>query len=392
MLNFNPKASLSFWETSSLLSCDYLIVGSGLVGLSAAAELKGKYPNANVKVLERGLLPTGASTKNAGFACFGSLTELLADLRQMSPEEALELVEDRWEGLRLLRARVGDAAMDYEPLGGYELFSEKELPALEQLEAMNTMLRDLFKTPVFEHLPQRSIAERCFSTQKFKALVYNSLEGQLDTGQMMKTLLEIVLKLGVVIHTGAEVLQLEETGQGVLVHTQDLSNTRTLCFRASTVLVCTNGFSKRFNPDWDLAPGRGQVLITEPIPNLAFRGAYHLEEGYFYFRNVQNRILLGGGRHLAREQERVTDLEVTDYLMGILETILYEDILPQRQTSKPIIEHRWAGIMCFSEKTPTKKPILESLSKNVLAAIRLNGMGVAVGSRLAQRLVDMVTF
>lgn len=45
---------------------DVVIVGAGLVGLTAAYYLKQRRPTWRVVVLERGALPSGASTKNAG--------------------------------------------------------------------------------------------------------------------------------------------------------------------------------------------------------------------------------------------------------------------------------------------------------------------------------------
>ena len=70
----------SYWEQQSFFNYDYIIIGAGITGLSTAIELKERQPKATVLVLERGILPTGASTKNAGFACMCSDTELLADL------------------------------------------------------------------------------------------------------------------------------------------------------------------------------------------------------------------------------------------------------------------------------------------------------------------------
>ena len=105
---------LSFWEQESFLQYHYIVVGSGIVGLSTALGLRARAPRARVLVLERGVLPTGASTRNAGFACIGSLTEILADLETMPAAEVVSLVAFRREGLRLLRARLGDAAIGYE--------------------------------------------------------------------------------------------------------------------------------------------------------------------------------------------------------------------------------------------------------------------------------------
>src|SRR6478736_8843489 len=104
---------LSFWETESFLNYDVIIIGSGLIGLSTAISLKERAPDKSVLLLERGLFPSGASTRNAGFASFGSLTELLSDLQHTPPETILALTDKRWHGLARLRERLPDSVMDY---------------------------------------------------------------------------------------------------------------------------------------------------------------------------------------------------------------------------------------------------------------------------------------
>ena len=109
---------LSYWEKESFFKgIDVAIIGSGIVGLSAAIHLKTLEPNSRIVVLERGALPTGASTRNAGFACFGSMTELLDDLSHMSEDDVLGVVEKRWTGLQRLRSLVGDENLDFRQLG-----------------------------------------------------------------------------------------------------------------------------------------------------------------------------------------------------------------------------------------------------------------------------------
>ena len=95
----------SYWEQQSFSYYDHIVIGSGIVGLSLAIELTEREPGKRVLVLERGLLPTGASTRNAGFACMGSATELLDDLLYMTEAEVLGLFELRKKGLSLLRKR-----------------------------------------------------------------------------------------------------------------------------------------------------------------------------------------------------------------------------------------------------------------------------------------------
>ena len=79
--------NLSYWEKETYINhTDLLVVGAGIVGLSTAIHYKERFPSKKVTVIERGYLPTGASSKNAGFACIGSPSELLADLKSSSEE------------------------------------------------------------------------------------------------------------------------------------------------------------------------------------------------------------------------------------------------------------------------------------------------------------------
>jgi len=92
--------NLSYWEEKYYFEDnDLVVVGAGIVGLSTAIAAKSIRPDMKVLVLERSALPSGASTKNAGFACFGSVTELLSDSNNMTYDEQLALIRMRWEGM-----------------------------------------------------------------------------------------------------------------------------------------------------------------------------------------------------------------------------------------------------------------------------------------------------
>src|ERR1700743_2820411 len=117
----------SYWERTAFIdNADVIIIGSGLVGLSAALHLKKQEPALKVLVLERGFLPTGASTKNAGFACFGTVSEQLASLERSPEDEVEKLVNHKGRDLQRQRENLGDANIDYYQHGGYELFTDSE--------------------------------------------------------------------------------------------------------------------------------------------------------------------------------------------------------------------------------------------------------------------------
>ncbi len=56
-------------------------------------------------MLEKGVLPSGASTKNAGISVFAFLGELLDDFKEIGEKKALEVVKLRYDGLKLLKQR-----------------------------------------------------------------------------------------------------------------------------------------------------------------------------------------------------------------------------------------------------------------------------------------------
>src|SRR5688572_27120417 len=94
----------SYWEIKHYFKkYDLIVVGSGIVGLSTAISHKQKNKKASILILEKGILPDGASSKNAGFACFGSAGEILSDLQNITEESVWETVQMRWKGLQLLR-------------------------------------------------------------------------------------------------------------------------------------------------------------------------------------------------------------------------------------------------------------------------------------------------
>ncbi len=371
------NCAYSFWEKQSFQHYDFVIVGSGIVGLSAAISLKEKHSNASVLVLERYFLPTGASTKNAGFACFGSATEIFDDLQNMSEQEVFELVQMRWEGLQLLRRRLGDNAIDFQGNGGYELISKEELPVLDQLLEINRLLHPVFHTGVFR-VNSSKIKTFGFSTKHIQALVENPFEGQINTGLMMRNLLQLAFRKGIEVKTGAEVASFQDMGNQVEIQLKNIDFT----IKTGRLIICTNAFSSTLSPNIDMYPGRGQVLISKPLDNLLFKGVFHFDKGYFYFRNFGNRIIFGGGRNKFLAQETTDKLECTPNVLNLLIQKLQEIILPGQSFE---IEQTWSGIMAFGKN---KQPVLKQISENVFAAVRLGGMGVAIGSILGEKLVD----
>lgn len=366
----------SVWELETFYrKRDIIIIGSGFSGLWTAVFIKEKYPEKSVLIIERNTVPLGASTRNAGFACFGSLTEVIADVQKMGWEKTLELVKMRFEGLQKIRSYFKSSEIDFELNGGYEILNNEE--PLQQLDIVNEKLKAITGLDKTYVLNQEKLKE--FGLGKSEFLIENLCEGSLHSGKLLQQLLEKCYELKVEFLFGTEVKNIGENANEI-----DIRLSETLSVKGDKVIYCTNAFSSKFLEKEEIIPARGQILLTEPIEDLKLRGTFHYDEGFYYFRNLGNRILLGGGRNQDFKTEETTSFETTEFLQSHLEQFLKEVILPNQDVK---ISLRWSGIMAMgSEKTP----IVKQLSNRQFCAVRLSGMGVALAPKIGEMVAEMV--
>lgn len=210
-------------------------------------------------------------------------------------------------------------------------------------------------------------------------MIKNQLEGQLNTGKMMQALLKLAQESGVEIITGVEVSGFEETGKEITIFCSNGWEIKT-----GKLLMTTNGFTRNILKEMDVKPARNQVWITEPIEALSWKGAFHYQSGYFYFRNVDNRILLGGGRNLAKEEETTDAFGESLLIQSALRDLLGRIILPGKKIQPDM---KWSGIMGVGE---SKNPIVKKYSDKIWLAVRMGGMGVAIGNQVGEEVASLI--
>lgn len=377
MLNLDK---LSYWEKKTFVDdVDFTIIGAGIVGYSTAFQLRKLYPNAKILILERGYLPSGASSKNAGFACFGSATELMDDINNFGEELVWKTVALRWKGLQNLRSIIGDQHLKLKINGSWDLIlNENDVLFKETSEKIN-----YFNTKIEEITGEKevySIDNKISSRFGFEGIAtsfYNRLEGQVDTASMNHRFHQIAVENDIHILFGIEALSISDIDNAII-------KTNLGEIISKKVIICTNGFAAQFLPNEDISPARAQVLITKPIENLPFEGTFHYDKGFYYFRNIDNRVLFGGGRNLDFETETTDNIENTELVINKLKDILSTVILPNTSFE---IDYTWSGIMGVGKD---KMPITKKVSKSIYCGVRMGGMGVAIGSLVGKEISELI--
>lgn len=368
--------SLSYWEYKAFFQgIDFTIVGAGLVGMSTAFHLKQLYPHKKIILIDKAHLSDAASFKNAGFACFGSAGELLADINTNGPEKTIHTAQLRIDGLKALDAWLGFKEIDFQPCGSYELFKTNELHSYQKVVDQLPYLNDLFKEEgIFK---ENVFRETKGINASFPSAIFNQFEGKIDTALLNLQAQKSLNKLQIPILKGIQVEAFKDQSSHVDVVTSDFQ------FQTKKLILATNGFSKRILPELNIEPARAQVLVTEPLTNLQLPSTYHMNEGFDYFRVIDNRILLGGGRNLDFSEENTVEFGLTSLIQDHLENLLNEHILPEKRN--PRIDFRWSGIMGVGSE---KAPLIDDFSDNISYGIRMGGMGVAIGSLIGKTLAD----
>ncbi|MCH8496303.1 MAG: FAD-binding oxidoreductase [Balneolales bacterium] len=360
----------SWWEKDSLVkSYDLIIIGAGITGLSTAMFFKRNHPKKEVLILERGFYPTGATSRNAGFACFGTAGELLDDLQNESETEVRQRLHQRFNGLSMLKNELGAEAIGYQMTGGYELFDQSEEEYFQDC---------LSKLPTFNTWVQEASGEgdtfQKSSINGFDA-IFNPLEGYLHSGKLIKTLAEKVLKSGVDIRYNTSV-------EKVKAHQVELSGGFTL--ETKQVLVATNGFASQLVEDSKVKPARGYVFVTNELEKMPWEGTFHYNKGYVYFRNLGKRLLIGGARDVDKNKETSFKQEVNPKIKQWLIEFVYQRLEIDTNWK---IDTEWTGTMGFGA---TKSPDLRRTESGVYLSAGLGGMGVAIGMDVAKRAVKLL--
>ncbi len=369
--------NLSYWEKSTYLeNIDFLIIGSGIVGLTTAIFLKKKNKNYKVLVIDRGYLPTGASTKNAGFTCFGSPTELFDDLQNMNELTVWDTFSNRYMGLNTLFELVQKDKIAYRECKSWDIISSKKNNDITKdfIEYINQKAYEI--TGVKEIYHEDKLITSKFGFEGINTSYCNKLEGAIHTGKMIQELYKKAILNDVNVLFGMNAEKLDHSAQENVIETQFGE------IKAKNTIIATNGFAKKWIKD-DILPARAQVIITNEIPDLKINGTFHYEKGYYYFRNVGNRLLLGGGRNLDFKGETTEEFGSSEQIRLKLLELLKNVILPKHTYE---IQDSWSGIMGVGK---SKSPIIKKINNNTAIGVRMGGMGVAIGAQVGKKLADL---
>ncbi len=363
--------TVSIWQADGaqpVREVDFLVVGAGIVGCTAA--LFAGQAGRSVVITEMRDVALGASSRNAGFMITGLDVYYHRGIALYGHDAARDLwqlslkTHNYW---REFAAKAGGVRMDQR---GSMLLAE----SAEEAKELELVARALNAD---------GIEAIYHSSDPLHRGYYAAVEQPWDGAVQPVELARAVLSLsGAELIANNEVYKIEQSTPEVVT-----VSTRQLIFKARHVLLCTNAYSPSIASYFGdkVTPMRGQVMVTEPLPESVIPVCGYSDYGYMYYRmTFDNRLLIGGARNQAFDTENdTTDDRVTARVQGHLDDYLRR-FFPE-VTAK--VDRRWAGIMGFSVDGVPLVGVLPDMPR-VGFAVGFTGHGLATGAAAAERAVD----
>lgn len=366
--------TVSYWQDAGdeqTIECDVCVVGAGIVGLYLARLLAGQ--GQQVCVLEARHVASGASGRNAGMVLTGTAYYYHDAVRIYGRELAREIWELSLHNRNIARGLSEEFGTLWEGNGSILLaLNDTEAEDLER--AADAMLDDGIEAKFSLKDPLK---------RGFTSAILQPNDAGIHPVKFAQALAH---HSGAGLYEQSEVFDIQPLpGGGLELRSRRV---RVRCERAA---LCTNAYTPLLRPYFagKIAPTRGQILCTEPLPVRILDKMCYADYGYEYFRQLPDgRLLMGGWRHHFREMEVGYEDRTTPEVQGGLEGFLAR-YFPEAANAR--ITHRWSGTMGFSADGIPLVGALPDMP-NVFFAVGFTGHGLGFGLATAERLAAHILF
>jgi len=334
---------------------DVAIVGAGIAGLALACALARD--GARPVVVEARTVAEGASGRNAGFVLAGVAENFVAACRRYGSARA----ERVWRFTTTNRVILRTLAQRH------RIDCDLRWNGSSQVAGSGAEWDEIRESA--RRLSRRGLRVRL--DPDARSAIYEE-DGELHPARFVRGLARAAAGLGATVHEATRATRVRRDGV-----TTDRGT-----IRAGAVVLCTNAYTAHLAASSRIVPIRGQVLATTPLGRRLFERPAYGNRSYRYWRQtVDGRILVGGWRDLALDEETGEDEVTTPVIQSALDAFLREHAIEAPVT------HRWGGIMGFSHDG---LPYLGRRSDGLFVSGGFTGHGIGFACAAGELVASLV--
>jgi len=357
-------------------SCDWLIVGAGYTGLSAARKLSELHPNQKIIIVDAQLAGEGASGRNSGYLVDTTLNDGFTSNKELSNYKKKTDIYKL--GIVAVKKFIKEHQVDCDWNNAGKYFASSNIKDENILINFGNTLDKLgFEYSLFN----KDELNRKLGTSFYNLALYTKGGILLHPGKLVRAMVDI-LPDNIELYEQSQLLEWKKKSDTIICNFNNNSIT------TKKIIFCTNGFLKslgiKANYNFPLTL---TASMTRSLTDVEFKSIGEPKEwGVLPVRPMGATIrMTKDKRILIRNTAEVHNpFKMSDYDLK-KRTLRQKLGIKKRFPTLPndIIESSWSGIV---SRTRNSSQIFEKIDENVFVAGCYNGSGIGVGTLFGEQI------
>tara|TARA_Y100000590_G_scaffold179836_1_gene205015 strand:- start:1641 stop:2945 length:1305 start_codon:yes stop_codon:yes gene_type:complete len=363
------------------LHCDYLIIGAGYTGLSAARKLSEISKNKKIIVVDAQLAGEGGSARNSGYLVDTTLNDGFTSISDI--ENYKKKVKIFELGIKSIKKYIREHQVECEWNECGKFFASSLIKDRAKAVSFSNLLTNLgFENKILfkDDLKQK------LGTSFYNIGVYTLGGILLNPAKLVRSMIN-TLPENVDLYENTELLNWKKINKKIeciFVKNKIISD---------KVIFCTNGFLKSLKVKKNYSfPITLTASMTRPLTDREFINIGSPKEwGVLPIRPMGATIRMTKDRRILIRNTAEFKNPFSMNPKNLRDRAkIHEQGIQKRFPSLPknIIEDSWSGVVCRSGNS---SQIFEKIDNNVFVAGCYNGSGIGVGTLFGEQIALMAT-
>ena len=363
------------------LKCDYLIIGAGFTGLSAARQLGEIQKNKKIIIIDAQLAGEGASSRNSGYLVDTTLNDGFTSNKKH--QDYLKKVKIYKQGINSVKKFIKEYQVDcdWNECGKY--FASSKIEDEIKVKEFSKLLSKInYKNEI---LYQNDLKKR-LGTEFYKVALYTYGGILINPAKLARSMIS-ALPQNVNIYENSTLIKWSKQNKKIYARI----NKHNLI--TDKIIFCSNGFlnllgvKKRYSFPLTLTASMTRQLTEKEFESIG----QPKEWGILPVRPMGATVRMTKDRRIlirnTVENKKPNFMDNND----LTKNLKYHKIgLKKRFPSLPgdIVENTWSGVVC---RSGNGSQIFEKLDENIYVAGCYNGSGIGVGTLFGEQIALMAS-
>ena len=355
---------------------EWLIVGAGFTGLSAARKLSQIYPNQKIILVDAQLAGEGASSRNSGYLVDTTLNDGFTSNKEI---ENYKKKTDIYKlGIEAIKRFIKEYQVDCDWNESGKYFASSKYEDTKILENFSDTLSKLR----FEHnLLSKNELEKKLGTKFYNTALYTKGGILLHPGKLVRAMID-TLSNNVQLFENSPLLEWKKEKNKIICYFKNCT------VKTKKIIFATNGFlkslgiKKNYNFPITLTASMTRILTDEEYNSIGKPKEWGVlpvrPMGATVRMTKDKRILIRNTAEVFnpfKMSRFELDKRVINQKIGIKKRF--------PQLPDDIIQSSWSGIVCRSRNS---SQIFEKIEPNIFTAGCYNGSGIGVGTLFGEQI------